>query len=98
MHRKPLTMQSPGGCEPQGHKQTSPPKAFGADPPGKILSDRDLCVSLTGNAEAVQDCARRVGAVERVEMNSGYVVIVMLRRAFILDAAGLMHRKRLTIH
>jgi hypothetical protein len=32
-------------------------------------------VALTGNAEAIEDCARRVGAIEGVEVNSGYVVI-----------------------
>ena len=62
-------------CEPQGHKQKSPPKAFGADPPGKILRDRDLCVALTRNAEAVEDCPRRVGAIEGIEVDSGNVVI-----------------------
>jgi hypothetical protein len=30
----------------------------------RILKDRDLGVALTGNAEAVEDCPRRVGAVE----------------------------------
>ena len=73
MHRKPLTMRCPGGCEPQRHKQTSPDGA--ADPPGRILSDRDLCVALARNAEAVEDCPRRVGTVEGVEMDSGDVVI-----------------------
>jgi hypothetical protein len=32
-------------------------------------------VGPTRNAEAVEDGARRVGAVEGVEMDSGYVVI-----------------------
>jgi hypothetical protein len=64
-----------GGCEPQRHKQALPPKAFGADPSGKILRDRDLSVALARDAEAVEDCARRVGAVEGVKVNSRNVVI-----------------------
>jgi hypothetical protein len=39
------------------------------------LCDRDLGVAPTGNAEAVEDGARRVGAVEGVEMDSGDVVV-----------------------
>lgn len=38
------------------------------------LSGRDLSVALTGNTEAVEDCARGVGAVEGVEVNSGNVL------------------------
>jgi hypothetical protein len=57
-----------GACAPQ---QTSLDGAV--DPSG--LSDRDLGVALARNSEAVEDCARGVGAVEGVEMDSGDVVI-----------------------
>ena len=39
------------------------------------LSDRGLGVALAGDAEAVEDGARGVGAVEGVEVNSGDVVV-----------------------
>jgi hypothetical protein len=38
------------------------------------LGDRDG-VASTRNAEAVENCPRRVGAVEGVEVDAGYVVI-----------------------
>jgi hypothetical protein len=41
----------------------------------RALCERDLFVALAWDAEAVEDCARRVGAVEGVEMDSGNVVI-----------------------
>ena len=41
----------------------------------KILGGRDFRVALTGDAEAVEDGARGVGAVEGVEMDSGDVVV-----------------------
>ena len=44
----------------------------------EILTDRDLRVALAGNAEAVEDCPRRVGAVEGVEVNCGNVMSVAL--------------------
>ena len=40
-----------------------------------VLSDRDLSIALTRDAEAVEDCARGVGAVEGVEVDSGNVVV-----------------------
>ena len=46
-----------------------------ADPPGKILTDRGLCVALTRNAKAVEDCPRRVGAIERIEVNPGRMIV-----------------------
>ena len=73
-------------------------------PPHNALSDRDLGVALTRNAEAVEDRPRRVGAVEGVEMDSGDVVIqeVMGRLAqppmfFPSVLVKFAHRKPLTI-
>ena len=44
--------------------------------PEQQLCDRGLLgVASTGNAEAVEDCARRIGAIESVEVNSGNVVV-----------------------
>ena len=43
--------------------------------PIHLLGGRDLCSALAGNAKAIEDGARGVGAVEGVEMNSGDVVV-----------------------
>src|SRR6188508_713643 len=61
------------GCEREGHKRSSPPKAFG--PIHFELRDRNRRVALAGNAEAVEDGSRGVGAVESVEMDAGDVVV-----------------------
>jgi hypothetical protein len=61
-------------------------------PPGvhgqQRLSDRDLGVAPTGNAEAVEDCPRRVGAIEGVEVDSGYVAADYFRLCCAFAFAG----------
>src|SRR5438105_78540 len=49
----------------------STPGAIG----GPALGARGLWIAATGNAEAVKDCPRRVGAIEGVEVNSGHFVV-----------------------